>query len=97
MVLFYGVGLVEICFGDVFVNYLCDEYVLSMKVGCVIFDEIEDVLVCDFGEKGGLFEYGWLNCIVNDYLVDVMLCLIEDSLKCLCIDCFDIVWVYDIV
>lgn len=77
VVFFYGVGLVEMCFGEVLLKRNCDEYVLSMKVGCVILDELEDIFLCDMGEKGGFFEFGCKNKIINDYSVDVIFCLVE--------------------
>ncbi|MDI9701392.1 aldo/keto reductase, partial [Burkholderia cenocepacia] len=67
---FYGAGLAEIRLGDALANHPRDEYVLSTKVGRVILDEIEDVSARDLGEKGGLFEHGRPNRIVNDYSAD---------------------------
>ncbi|MBY4713161.1 aldo/keto reductase [Burkholderia cepacia] len=93
---FYGAGLAEIRLGDALANYPRDEYVLSTKVGRVILDEIEDVSARDLGEKGGLFEHGRPNRIVNDYTADATLRSIEDSLKRLRTDRLDIVWVHDI-
>ena len=48
------------------------------------------------GEKGGLFEFGRPNKIVDDYSADATLRSIEDSLKRLDTDRLDIVWVHDI-
>ncbi|HHT9071198.1 TPA: aldo/keto reductase, partial [Burkholderia cenocepacia] len=93
---FYGAGLAEIRLGDALANHPRDEYVLSTKVGRVILDEIEDVSARDLGEKGGLFEHGRPNRIVNDYSADATLRSIEDSLKRLRTDRLDIVWVHDI-
>ncbi|RQS94025.1 aldo/keto reductase [Burkholderia seminalis] len=93
---FYGAGLAEIRLGDALANHARDEYVLSTKVGRVILDEIEDVSARDLGEKGGLFEHGRPNRIVNDYTADATLRSIEDSLKRLRTDRLDIVWVHDI-
>ncbi|MBR8413721.1 aldo/keto reductase [Burkholderia cenocepacia] len=93
---FYGAGLAEIRLGDALAHHPRDEYVLSTKVGRVILDEIEDVSARDLGEKGGLFEHGRPNRIVNDYSADATLRSIEDSLTRLRTDRLDIVWVHDI-
>lgn len=77
IVLFYGFGLVEICFGEVLLKRNCDDYFLSMKVGWIILDELEDLFVCDLGEKGGFFEFGCKNKMINDYSIDVIFCFIE--------------------
>ena len=70
---FYGAGLSETRLGDALKKYNRDEYVLSTKVGRVILDELEDPLARDMGEKGGLFEFGLKNKIVNDYSADATL------------------------
>ncbi|KVD95459.1 D-threo-aldose 1-dehydrogenase [Burkholderia stagnalis] len=93
---FYGAGLAEMRLGDALAHHPRDEYVLSTKVGRVILDEVEDVSARDLGEKGGLFEHGRPNRIVNDYSADATLRSIEDSLKRLRTDRLDIVWVHDI-
>ncbi|QUH01909.1 aldo/keto reductase [Saccharopolyspora erythraea] len=93
---FYGAGLSEIRLGDVLSGYPRDEFVLSTKVGRVILDEVEDPSGRDLGEKGGLFEHGRPNKIVNDYSADATLRSIEDSLKRLRTDRLDIVWVHDV-
>ena len=93
---FYGAGLSEIRLGDVLSQHPRDEYVLSTKVGRVILDEIEDTTARDLGEKGGLFEHGRPNKMVNDYTADATLRSIEDSLKRLKTDRLDIVWVHDV-
>ncbi|MGW2857358.1 aldo/keto reductase, partial [Streptomyces sp. NPDC001215] len=71
-------------------------YVLSTKVGRIILDEVEDPAARDLGEKGGLFEHGRPNKIVNDYSADATLRSVEDSLKRLRTDRLDIVWVHDV-
>jgi len=73
-----------------------DDYVLSTKVGRVILDEIEDPSKREMGEKGGVFEHGRPNKIVNDYSADATLRSIEDSLKRLKTDRLDIVYVHDV-
>lgn len=93
---FYGAGLAEMRLGDALAHHPRDEYVLSTKVGRVILDEVEDVSARDLGEKGGLFEHGRPNRIVNDYSADATMRSIEDSLKRLRTDRLDIVWVHDI-
>ncbi|OON82612.1 aldo/keto reductase [Streptomyces tsukubensis] len=93
---FYGAGLAEIRLGDVLAGHPRDAYVLSTKVGRVIFDEVEDPATRDLGEKGGLFEHGRPNKMINDYSADATLRSIEDSLKRLRTDRLDIVWVHDI-
>jgi D-threo-aldose 1-dehydrogenase len=92
---FYGAGLSETRLGKVLAKHQRDEYVLSSKVGRLILDEIETE-VPDFGEKGGLFEFGRPNRIVYDYSNDGALRSIEDSLKRLGVDRLDFVWVHDI-
>ncbi|MFJ4920859.1 aldo/keto reductase [Streptomyces sp. NPDC088725] len=93
---FYGAGLAEIRLGDVLAHHPRDEYVLSTKVGRVILDESEDPAVRDLGEKGGLFEHGRPNKMINDYTADATLRSVEDSLARLKTDRLDIVWVHDI-
>ncbi|MFF1836426.1 aldo/keto reductase [Streptomyces sp. NPDC058231] len=93
---FYGAGLSEIRLGDVLAGHPRDEYVLSTKVGRVILDETEDPTARDLGEKGGLFEHGRPNKMVNDYTADATLRSIEDSLTRLKTDRLDIVWVHDV-
>jgi D-threo-aldose 1-dehydrogenase len=93
---FYGAGLSEIRLGRALAAYPRDEYVLSTKVGRVILDEVEDASARDLGEKGGLFEFGRPNKIVNDYSADATLRSIDDSLKRLGTDRLDIVWVHDV-
>lgn len=93
---FYGAGLSEIRLGELLAKYPRDEYVLSTKVGRLILDEIEDPAARELGDKGGLFEHGRPNRIVNDYSADATLRSIEDSLKRLRTDRLEIVWVHDI-
>ncbi|GGY98581.1 aldo/keto reductase [Streptomyces olivaceoviridis] len=93
---FYGAGLSEIRLGEVLSGMPRDAYVLSTKVGRVILDEAEDPVARDLGEKGGLFEHGRPNKMVNDYSADATLRSIEDSLKRLRTDRLDIVWVHDV-
>ncbi|KAB1940737.1 aldo/keto reductase [Micromonospora sp. ALFpr18c] len=93
---FYGAGLAEIRLGDVLAQHARDEYVLSTKVGRVVLDEIEDPATRDLGEKGGLFEHGRPNKVLNDYTADATLRSIDDSLKRLRTDRLDIVWVHDV-
>ncbi|MEU6041420.1 aldo/keto reductase [Actinomadura sp. NPDC047616] len=93
---FYGAGLSEIRLGEALAGRPRDEFVLSTKVGRVILDEIEDPSARNLGEKGGLFEHGRTNKIVNDYSADATLRSIDDSLKRLKTDHFDIVWVHDV-
>jgi D-threo-aldose 1-dehydrogenase len=92
---FYGAGLSELRLGKALAKHRRDEYVLSTKVGRLILDEIETG-TRDFGEKGGLFEFGRPNRIVYDYSADSVLRSIEDSLKRLGVDRVDFVWVHDI-
>ncbi|MES0253455.1 aldo/keto reductase, partial [Citrobacter freundii] len=91
----YGSGLSEIRIGEALSQYPRDEYVLSSKVGRSMLDEMEDPAKRDFGEKGGLFEHGLKNKILNDYSADATLRSIEDSLKRLKTDRLDIVWIHD--
>ncbi|MEV8022838.1 aldo/keto reductase [Streptomyces sp. NPDC086554] len=93
---FYGAGLSELRLGEVLAGHPRDAYVLSTKVGRVILDEVEDPAARDLGEKGGLFEHGRPNKMVNDYTADATLRSIEDSLKRLKTDRLDIVWVHDV-
>lgn len=93
---FYGAGLAEIRLGQALAKRNRDDFVLSTKVGRVILDELEDPSARDLGEKGGLFEFGRKNKLVNDYSADATLRSIEDSLKRLKTDRLDIVYVHDI-
>lgn len=93
---FYGAGLAEIRLGQALAKRNRDDYLLSTKVGRVILDELEDPSARDLGEKGGLFEFGRKNKLVNDYSADATLRSIEDSLKRLKNDRLDIVYVHDI-
>ncbi|MFF1594376.1 aldo/keto reductase [Streptomyces sp. NPDC058286] len=93
---FYGAGLSELRLGEVLADRPRDEYVLSTKVGRVILDELEDPADRDQGEKGGLFEHGRANKMVDLYTADATLRSIEDSLKRLKTDRLDIVWVHDV-
>jgi D-threo-aldose 1-dehydrogenase len=93
---FYGAGLSELRLGEVLAGRPRDEYVLSTKVGRIILDELEDPADRDLGEKGGLFEHGRANKMVDLYTADATLRSIEDSLKRLRTDRLDIVWVHDV-
>ncbi|MFJ9411499.1 aldo/keto reductase [Streptomyces sp. NPDC101393] len=93
---FYGAGLAELRLGEVLSQHPRDAYVLSTKVGRVIHDEVEDPTSRDLGEKGGLFEFGRPNKMVDAYTADATLRSIEDSLKRLKTDRLDIVWVHDV-
>ncbi|SDA55818.1 MULTISPECIES: aldo/keto reductase [unclassified Janthinobacterium] len=93
---FYGAGLAELRLGAALKQRRRDDYVLSTKVGRLILDEQEDPATRDMGEKGGLFEFGRKNKIVDDYSADATLRSIDDSLKRLDTDRLDIVWVHDI-
>ncbi|ADG10859.1 aldo/keto reductase [Caulobacter segnis] len=93
---FYGAGLAEIRMGRALAGKPRDEYVISTKVGRVILDEVEDVSARDLGEKGGVFEHGRPNKIVNDYSEDAAYRSIEDSLKRLGTDRIDIAFVHDV-
>jgi len=93
---FYGSGLSEIRLGNLLAKYPRDDYVLSTKVGRLILDEIEDPAARALGDKGGLFEHGRPNRIVNNYSHDATLRSIDDSLKRLNTDRIEIVWVHDI-
>ncbi len=92
----YGAGLAELRLGEALSKHRRDEYVLSTKVGRLILDEIEDPSKREMGEKGGVFEHGRPNKIVNDYSADATLRSIEDSLKRLKTDHLDIVYVHDV-
>jgi D-threo-aldose 1-dehydrogenase len=92
----YGAGLAEMRLGEVLSAHHRDEFVLSTKVGRVILDEIEDPAARDLGEKGGLFEHGRPNKIVNDYTADGTHRSLEGSLRRLKTDRLDIVWVHDV-
>ena len=93
---FYGAGLAEIRMGEALADKPRDEYVISTKVGRVILDEIEDVGGRDLGEKGGVFQHGRPNKIVNDYSEDATLRSIDDSLQRLKTDHIEIAWVHDV-
>jgi len=93
---FYGAGLSEIRMGKALAKRKRSDYVLSTKVGRVILDEVEDAKARDLGEKGGLFEHGLPNKIVNDYTASATQRSIEDSLKRLGTDHLDIVYVHDV-
>lgn len=93
---FYGAGLAEIRMGEALADKPRGEYVISTKVGRVILDEIENVGDRDLGEKGGVFQHGRPNKIVNDYSEDATLRSIEDSLKRLKTDHIEIAWVHDV-
>ncbi|MBB4099951.1 aldo/keto reductase [Sphingomonas kyeonggiensis] len=92
---FYGAGLAEIRMGEALKGKPRDQYVISTKVGRVVLDELEQG-PRDNGEKGGVFEHGRRNKVINDYSADATLRSIEDSLKRLQTDRIDIVWVHDI-
>jgi D-threo-aldose 1-dehydrogenase len=93
---FYGAGLSELRLGEVLADKRRDDYVLSTKVGRVILDETEDPAARDLGEKGGLFEHGRPNKMIDVYTADATLRSIEDSLTRLGTDRLDIVWVHDV-
>lgn len=65
-------------------------------MGRVVLGEIEDPAARDLGKKGGLFEHGRPNKMVNDYTAEATLHSIEDSLERLRTDRLDIVWVHDV-
>lgn len=92
---FYGAGLAEIRLGQALAKHPRDDYVLSTKVGRLILDEVETG-ARDFGEKGGLFEFGRPNRVVYDYSEKGTLQSIDDSLERLGTDRIDFVWVHDI-
>lgn len=91
----YGAGLSEIRLGQALAKRHRDDYVLSTKVGRVILDEVETA-GRDLGEKGGLFEFGRPNRVLNDYSEKATMQSIEDSLKRLGTDRLDFVWVHDV-
>ncbi|MDM8151095.1 aldo/keto reductase [Priestia megaterium] len=93
---FYGAGLAEIRLGEALSKRNRNDYILSTKVGRVISDELEDPSTRDLGEKGGLFEFGRKNKIINDYSADATLRSIEQSLKRLQTDRLDFVYIHDI-
>jgi D-threo-aldose 1-dehydrogenase len=93
---FYGAGMSELRLGQILERYPRNDYVLSTKVGRVILDETEDPASRNLGEKGGIFEFGRPNKIVNDYSADATMRSIEDSLKRLRTDRLDLVWIHDI-
>jgi D-threo-aldose 1-dehydrogenase len=93
---FYGAGLAEMRIGAALSARWRGDYVISTKVGRLILDEVEDVKLRDFGEKGDVFKYGRPNKIVNNYSSDATFRSIEDSLKRLGTDHIDIVFVHDI-
>ncbi|MFE3888152.1 aldo/keto reductase [Priestia sp. YIM B13446] len=92
----YGAGLAEIRLGEALSKRNRDEYVLSTKVGRVISDELEDTSSRDMGEKGGLFEFGRKNKIINDYSADATLRSIEQSLNRLKTNRLDFVYIHDV-
>ncbi|MGO4476750.1 aldo/keto reductase [Massilia sp. 2TAF26] len=92
----YGAGLSEIRLGEALAGHKRDDYVLSTKVGRVILDEVEDPAARQLGEKGGVFQHGRPNRIVNDYGADATLRSIEDSLKRLKTDRLDLVFIHDV-
>ncbi|WP_242274132.1 aldo/keto reductase [Bacillus cereus group sp. BfR-BA-01310] len=93
---FYGAGLAEIRLGEALSKRKRDDYVLSTKVGRIILDELEDPSARDLGEKGGLFEFGRKNKVINDYSADATLRSIEQSLKRLKTDRLDFVFIHDL-
>ncbi|MCM3192576.1 aldo/keto reductase [Priestia megaterium] len=92
----YGAGLAEMRLGEALSKRNRNEYVLSTKVGRVISDELEDTSSRDMGEKGGLFEFGRKNKIINDYSADATLRSIEQSLNRLKTDRLDYVYIHDV-
>ncbi|WP_433539654.1 aldo/keto reductase [Streptosporangium sandarakinum] len=92
---FYGAGLAEARLGALLSTKPRDSYVLSTKVGRVVLDEPETE-VPDLGEKGGLFEHGRPNRMLDEWTAEATERSIEDSLKRLGVDRLDIVWVHDI-
>lgn len=93
---FYGAGLAELRLGQALAKHNRDDYLLSTKVGRLILDELVDPAARELGEKGGLFEFGRKNKVVNDYSADATLRSIEASLARLNTDRLDIVYVHDI-
>jgi D-threo-aldose 1-dehydrogenase len=92
---FYGAGLAELRLGKLLSAHPRDAYVLSTKVGRLVLDEKEDG-ARDNGEKGGLFEHGRPNRVVNDYSHDATLRSLDDSMQRLRTDRIDIAWVHDV-
>jgi D-threo-aldose 1-dehydrogenase len=92
---FYGAGLAELRLGEILSAHPRDAYVVSTKVGRLVLDETEDGQR-DNGEKGGLFEHGRPNRVVNDYSYDATLRSLEDSLERLRTDRVEIAWVHDV-
>lgn len=92
----YGSGLAEIRLGEALSKRNRDDYFLSTKVGRTISDELEDPAARDLGEKGGLFEFGRKNKMINDYSADATLRSIEQSLKRLKTDRLDFVFIHDL-
>ncbi|EOO57806.1 D-threo-aldose 1-dehydrogenase [Bacillus cereus VD196] len=92
----YGSGLAEIRLGEALSKRNRDDYFLSTKVGRNLSDELEAPSIRDLGEKGGLFEFGCKNKIINDYSADATLRSIEDSLKRLQTDRLDFVYIHDV-
>ncbi|WP_342249139.1 aldo/keto reductase [Sphingomonas sp. OTU376] len=90
----YGAGLSELRLGEALQAYPREDFLLSTKVGRLVLDELEEG-AHDFGEKGGLFEFGRPNRIVYDYSRDGALRAIEDSLGRLRTDRLDYVWIHD--
>lgn len=93
---FYGAGLAELRMGEALAGRPRSDYVISSKVGRLILDEVEDARTRDQGEKGGVFQHGRANRVVNDYSSDATLRSIDDSLKRLRTDHIEIVWVHDV-
>jgi len=92
---FYGAGLSEVRLGRILSNRNRGEYVLSTKVGRIILDEVETG-AREFGEKGGLFEFGRPNKIIYDYSEKGTFRSIDDSLRRLGTDRVDFVWIHDV-
>ncbi|GGS66246.1 aldo/keto reductase [Nonomuraea spiralis] len=92
---FYGAGLAEARLGTLLSAKPRDSYVLSTKVGRVILDEVESG-DRELGEKGGLFEHGRPNRMLDEWTAEATERSINDSLKRLGVDRLDIVWVHDI-
>ncbi|MGP4017728.1 aldo/keto reductase [Saccharopolyspora sp. 5N708] len=93
---FYGAGLAEQRLGELLSQKPRDSFVLSTKVGRVIYDEVESPSARDLGEKGGIFEHGRPNKMVTVYTSEATERSIEDSLKRLGVDRLDVVTVHDI-
>jgi D-threo-aldose 1-dehydrogenase len=91
----YGAGLAELRLGEMLSAHPRDEYVISTKVGRLILDERETG-ARDQGEKGGLFEHGRPNRVVNDYSHDATLRSLDDSMQRLRTDRIEIAWVHDV-